>query len=175
MVNTQSAVQNFLHSRRARNLSLWTIEWYEAELRRFAFSCPELPAEPEPIEEFLAALKYSNETKHGYYRALKAFFRFASQRYGIPNPMQQVAPPRRPKKLMPTLESHEMMLLLTLANNPRDKALLTLLIDTGARAGEVAGLRKQDVKESSIHVCGKTGERERYLSAMRPEDSSLAS
>ena len=93
---------------------------------------------------------------------MKTFFRFVSQRYGVPNPMQQVAPPRCPKKLMPTLEPHEMMLLLTLVNNPRDKALLTLLIDTGARAGEVAGLRRQDVKESSIRVRGKTGERDTH-------------
>jgi len=53
-----------------------------------------------------------------------------------------------------------MRLLLSSSASLRDRTLLTLLIDTGMRTGEAAGLRKQDIKSSTVKVSGKTGERE---------------
>lgn len=159
-MKTQFAIQSFLRNRQARNLKPKTIQWYQEQLRRFEQSYTELPTEPEPIEEFLANVNGVPETRHAYYRTLKAFYRFASRRHGFPNPIEQIAPPIVPKKVMPTLEPRQMMQLLNLAISPRDKALITLFIDSGARTSELAGLRRQDINENSIHVSGKTGERE---------------
>ena len=161
-VKTQKAVDGFIHSRLARNLSPRTIAWYQAELRLFARSYPELPKKPGPIEKHLATIKGAPETRHGQFRALRAFFKFVSERYELPNPLTKVAPPRCPKKVMATLEPGEMMRLLLASSSSslRDNALLTLLIDTGIRSGEAAGLRKQDIKTSTVKVRGKTGERE---------------
>ena len=161
-MKTQMAVNDFLRSRQARNLSPITITWYRDKLQLFAWSCPELPEEPGPIEEHLATIKGTPETRHAQFRALRAFFKFVSQRYELPNPVTKVAPPRCPKKVMVTLEPDEMMrlLLASYSSSLRDNALLTLLIDTGMRASEAAGLRKQDIKASTVRVRGKTGERE---------------
>lgn len=160
-MKTQMAVNDFLRSRQAGNLSPITIAWYRDKLQLFARSYPKLPKKPGPIEEYLATIKGAPETRHAQFRALRAFFKFLSQRYKLPNPMTKVAPPRCPKKVMATLEPGEMMRLLASSSSSlRDNALLTLLIDTGIRTSEAAGLRKQDIKESTVTVRGKTGERE---------------
>jgi len=160
-MKTLAAVDEFLRSRQAGNLSTITIAWYRGKLQLFARSCPKLPKKPGPIEEHLATIKGAPETRHAQFRALRAFFKFLNQRYKLPNPMTKVDSPRCPKKVMATLEPGEMMRLLASSSSSlRDNALLTLLIDTGIRTSEAAGLRKKDIKESTITVRGKTGERE---------------
>ncbi len=167
-MKTQTAIQAFLHNRRALNRSPRTIEWYDGFLSRFASFCPELPMKPEPIEEFLAQVEGEPETKHANYRCLKVLYRFVCKRLRregkrVQNPIELIDPPSCPKKIMPTLEPREMMQLLYLAENAknlRDKALLSTFIDTGGRVGEIATLRRQNIKENTIKVSGKTGERE---------------
>ena len=162
-MKTLVAIQAFIHNRQAKNLRPKTIEWYDGFLRRFAHFCPELPMNPEPIEEFLTQVTGEPETKHAYYRCLKALYRFICRRHRLPNPIELIDSPRCPKKIMPTLEPREMMQLLNLANlanNLRDRALLSIFIDSGARASEIATLRRQNINENTIKVSGKTGERE---------------
>ncbi|MBA7586075.1 Tyrosine recombinase XerC [subsurface metagenome] len=159
-MRTEQAVQEFLASRIAANLRPATISWYKDRLLPFARSCPTLPRRPEPIECFLATVQGSPETRWGCYRALKTFFRFMSSRHRIPNPMDAMDPPRRPKILMATLEPNELMRLLQSAQDPRDRAILTLLIDNGVRAGEVCSLLKHNIKQETVVVYGKTGWRE---------------
>ena len=164
-MKTQAAIQAFLHNRYAKNLRPKTIEWYAGFLGRFASFCPEFPMKPEPIEDFLAQVTGEPETKHAYYRCLKALYRFVCRRYRregeqVQNPMEFLDPPRCPRKIMPTLEPRELMQLINLAENLRDKALLSIFIDSGARVGEIATLRRQNIKEDTIKVSGKTGERE---------------
>jgi len=62
---------------------------------------------------------------------------------------------------MPTLEAIDInLLLLFLGAKPlRDRALITLLLDTGIRSGELVGLRVGDIRDGSILVTGKTGQR----------------
>jgi len=159
-MRTEQAVQEFLASRIAANLSPATISWYKDRLLPFARSCPTLPRRPEPVECFLATVPGSPETRFDVYRALKTFFRLMSSRHRIPNPMNAINPPRRPKTLMPTLEANELMRLLQSAQDPRDRAILTLIMDNGVRAGEVCSLLKHNIKQETVVVHGKTGWRE---------------
>lgn len=162
-MKTLAAIQSFLYNRRSLNRRPRTIRWYERNLNRFATSYPdELPTEPEAIEEFLAGVvpDEKDESRHGYYRTLKALYRFIYKRYRLPNPMDFIDPPTRCKKVRPTLTSYEMMRLRVQARGLRDEAILSLFIDTGARVGEAASLRQQNIFEDSIRVTGKTGERE---------------
>lgn len=162
-MKTQDAIQSFLYSRRAINLSPITIRWYQKNLNRFASFYPDaLPVEPEPIEEFLVEVvsDEKDETRHAHYRTLRALYHFICKRHRLPNPIDFVLPPRRRKKVRPTLASSEMMQLLSQAQSLRDRAILSLFIDSGPRCGEVASLRKQDIFEDHIKVDGKTGQRE---------------
>jgi integrase/recombinase XerD len=159
-IRTDQALREFINSRISSNLSPRTIEWYEHRLRSFVKFCPNLPRRPEPIEDFLGSLEGSPETKRDTFNALRIFFKFISQRHRIPNPMETVCAPRRPKTLMPTLEIGELMRLLHSAESPRDRAIITLLVDNGMRAGEVCSLLRHNIKQETVLVCGKTGWRE---------------
>ena len=168
-MKTQAAVNDFLHSRLALSLSQETIIWYQAKLQRFAWFCPKLPKDPRPIEAFLASLKpseatrqYSLSTKRNQFNALRALFRFISERHGTRNPMAKMHPPGRDsdEEPMATLDAEELMSLLYSATSLRDKAILTLLVDTGMRSGELAGLRKQDIEAEMVTVRGKSGKRQ---------------
>jgi integrase/recombinase XerD len=159
-IRTEQALCEFINSRISANLSPRTIEWYEDRLSPFVKSCPTLPRRPEPIEDFLTSVRGSPETKRDTFNALRTFFRFICQRHRIPNPMEAVTPPRRPKTRMATLEANELMTLLQSADGLKDRAILTLIVDNGMRAGEVCSLLKHNIKQETVVVCGKTGWRE---------------
>ncbi len=59
--------------------------------------------DPGPIEEFLSTIGGVPETRHGYYRSLKALYRFICRRNRLQNPIELIDPPSRSKKLKPTL------------------------------------------------------------------------
>lgn len=159
-MRTEQALREFLASRIAANLSPATIRWYKDRLLPFVSSCPTLPRRPEPVECFLANIQVNPETKYDTFRALKTFFKFLSSRRRLPNPMEQVQAPRRPKTLMPTLELCELTQLLLAAESLRDRTIITLLVDCGVRAGEVCSLLKHNIKQETIIVRGKVGWRE---------------
>ncbi len=167
-MKTQAAVNDFLHSRQALSLSQESITWYQAKLQRFAHFCPKPPKDPRPIEAFLAGLKpseatqYSLSTKRNYFNALRALFRFISERHGTRNPMAKMHLPGRDsdEEPMASLEADELMSLLYSATILRDKAILTLFVDTGMRSGELAGLRKLDIEAEIVTVRGKSGKRQ---------------
>lgn len=159
-MKTQTAIDEFIHSCIAANLSPVTIAWYTAKLGKFANSYPKLPKKPGKIVDFLAGIQGEPETKQAYYRVLRVFYRFFRKRHKFPNPIDLIDQPRCPKKVMASLEADQTMRLLNSASNLRDKTILTLLVDTGMRSGEVAGVRKQDIQAETVMVRGKTGERE---------------
>lgn len=74
------------------------------------------------------------------------------------------------KKDLPVLKptdcwtEQEIEKLLSIVEHPRDKVLVSLIAETGARVGEIGGLKIGDVYQDEfsflIHVTGKTGERE---------------
>lgn len=164
-MKTQAAVNEFLQSRISAGLSELSITWYQAKLQPFAQVCPKLPKDPKPIEAFLATVNSSTATSLNYFNALKAFFRFISERHNIRNPMAKIRTSRSEKskkKVRATLEPGEEMRLLESVpeSNLRDRAILTLLVDSGIRSGELTGLRPQDIGMETVRVSGKTGERE---------------
>ncbi len=163
-MNTADAVQSFLYSRRALNRRPGTVKWYENHLGHFVAFAPELPTEPEPIEHFLATLCQQEETLHGYYRAIKALYRFICRRRRLLNPMDLIDAPARHKKVKPSLTAQELMLLLAKPPGVRDRVLLTFLTDSACRAGEAASLRRHNIYEGYVVVDGKTGQRFAFIS-----------
>lgn len=160
-MNTAAAVQSFLYNRRSLNRRPATIKWYERNLKRLIAFSPELPTEPEPLEQFLSEVvpDEQEQTRHGYYRTLKALYRFTCRRRRLLNPMDLIDPPARHKKVKASLTAQELMMLLTKPPGLRDTALLTLFVDSGCRAGESASLRKQNIFDDYVVVDGKTGQR----------------
>jgi len=165
-MDTAAAVQAFLYNRRSLNRRPTTIKWYERNLKRLIAFSPELPTEPEPLEQFLAEVvpDQQEQTRHGYYRTLKALYRFTCRRRRLFNPMDLIDPPARHKKIKASLTARELMTLLTKPPGVRDMALLTFLVDSGCRAGEAASLRRQNIFDGYVVVDGKTGQRFAFIS-----------
>jgi integrase/recombinase XerD len=160
-MNTADAVQSFLYSRRSLNRRPTTLKWYERNLKRFVAFTAELPTEPEPLEQFLVEVvpDGQEQTRHGYYRTLKALYRFICRRRHLPNPMEFIDPPARHKKIKASLSAKDLMVLLTRPLNARDRALITFLVDSGCRAGEAASLLHTNIYEGHAMVDGKKGQR----------------
>lgn len=152
-------IESFLQSRAAKNCRPKTISWYGMILYPFARDFPELPARPEMIEAYLAPRGPEPETKHAYYRGLRAFYRWAHRRYEIKDIMESVDSPRVPRKVMRTLDLAELFWLQAAARTPRDLALIGLFIDSGIREGEASNLDFSNIGSDWITVRGKTGER----------------
>ncbi|MDP3062119.1 MAG: tyrosine-type recombinase/integrase, partial [Chloroflexota bacterium] len=159
-MKTDRAVRDFIASRVL--LRPATLRWYGRLLGRFARVCPELPQEAEGVALFLNSLQgqgLSDETVHGYWRALRALYRDLELRTGAPNPLQRMRAPRCRRRVMRTFQPQELFQVLARPLTVRNRTLLALLLDSGVRAGEVVGLEWSDVSEEFIHVDGKTGER----------------
>ncbi|HEY5521122.1 MAG TPA: tyrosine-type recombinase/integrase [Candidatus Limnocylindrales bacterium] len=106
------------------------------------------------VEAFLVALQDKGRaaaTVANRYRSLQQFFRWLSEEGEIGvSPMAHMHPPAVPLQPPPVLSSDQLRALLRAAEGTdfearRDTALLRLLLDTGMRRAECAGLRVADI------------------------------
>ena len=156
---TAEVVAAFLASRRAMGCSVRTLEFYRYTLGPLQGAYERLPERPEALEELLAGVGGSPYTRHAFWRGLRVFYRWAHRRLGVRNAAGDVPPPRRRASVPRTLTDGQVDVLLELDLARRDRALLTLLVDTGVRLGELAGLCWADVAGDVVRVEGKTGAR----------------
>ena len=84
---------------------------------------------------------------HNYYRTrLGSFFRFAQQRGWLrDDPLAEVAPMKVERRQRQQPPPETLLRMLEVANNPRDRAYLALLVNTALRANEVVRIRVGDV------------------------------
>jgi len=114
--------------------------------------------EQRPISEW---------TKHDYKVSIKKLFKIMKgTEEGYPKEVRWIKTSvRNNRKKLPEelLTEEEVMKIIESAEHPRDKALLSLLYETGVRAGELLSLRIRNVEFNdfggTILVTGKTGMR----------------
>lgn len=162
-MRTEQAISLFLKSRQAKGLSPQTLRWYRGILDAFARQQGKLPKTPEAIESFISSCTAKDERRHGYYRALRAFYRFLHKRYGIPNPVEKIEAPKRTRKTPLALTPDQLDQLLRFPHPVAIKTALLFLADTGCRIGELSSLQPDDLSQAPwgylAKVNGKTGER----------------
>ena len=104
----------------------------------------------DDVDGLLFSLKHDHDlsegTRRNYRKALKQFHRWRGKDWAEDFTIG-VSPDREvdPNEL---LAEHEIQALLDAAENPRDKALIALLADTGLRIGAIASLRIRDLDTS---------------------------
>ena len=157
--NSRKAVAAFLQSRMARGLSARTLEWYAYALSPLT-TTTRLPRKPAELEALLAQVQGSPSTRHAFWRALTIFYRWAHSRLGVPDAAADLPPPKQPHRLPPSLSHHQVDQLLALRTPRRNRAILTLFLDTGLRLGELASLTWPHIGTETITVDGKTGQRQ---------------
>jgi site-specific recombinase XerD len=150
--------RSFERHLRAENKSEQTIQTYlEAVSLLSAFlaarSLTVAEARREHIEAFLGDLlgRWKPATANNRYRSLRRFYAWLEEEGEIrADPMAKLRPPAVPEQPVPVLSDDELQrLLATCAGRDfearRDRAILMLLVDSGARRAELAGLRLVDV------------------------------
>lgn len=176
-----NVVEEYLAALRVAGRSPRTIEWYRANLAEFirfverdgrAATVADL--QPAAVRRWLLALNarptaLAPSSLAGRVRTIKAFGTWVAAELDLPaNPVRAVPVPRVPDQLVPSLRDHEIARLVQAASESRhpqrDLALVILMIDTGMRLSEVAGLTIADVDlvEGRCRVMGK-GSRERVV------------
>ncbi|MDM8000618.1 MAG: tyrosine-type recombinase/integrase [Dehalococcoidia bacterium] len=135
----------------------------------------------------------SGHTINTYLRSIRIFFSWLTAE-GITNenPFHRVKIPKAPRKVVPTFSDSQISTLLGAIDTAspsgyRDYVMILMLLDTGLRVSEMAGLRLSDVSiaDGMLKVLGK-GNKERavpmgrqvahhlwrYISLCRPEPST---
>lgn len=155
------AIASYHLSLRAANRSPATIRTYLSGMESFArfldaHRMPQaLPAiAREHIEAYIVSLQDAGQrpaTVSIAYRSLQPFFRWALEEGEIKvSPMAHMKPPVVPETPPPVLRPEELTAILDACAGStfearRDMALIRLLLDTGMRRGELAGLTVDDI------------------------------
>lgn len=170
-------VQSFRRHLLAENKAPRTIETYLEALRLFGtfLSDCRMPTDPasltrEHVEEFIAHLLtlHKPATAHNRYRALQAWFKWLVEEGEITvSPMAKMKPPLIPEEPPAVIsEADQTKLLKACAGKThedrRDAAMILLLIDSGMRRAEIAGLKVADLDfENNIALVMGKGRRPR--------------
>ena len=159
--DTSQCIQAFLRAKASAKRSPKTLERYHSQLQRFATVHNQLPTDPVSLDRFLSGIEGEPETRDTYYRTLSSFYSWLVRRRIVKeNPMISVDAPVLRQKIPRLLQPDELYRLLTHEAHPdRERALLFFLADSGARIGEAAGLRVEDLRDGFVILGGKTGQR----------------
>lgn len=157
-------LNSYLFHLKARNLSPRTVKAAGEYLGQFLIAHDPLNTSKRDLEGFLAikAETCRPSTVQTYWRYLKGFFEWLLAEGDIDtNPMAGVPKPIVPPIEIRVLTASEVRQLLDTckgkgAENRRDLALLTIMLDTGLRLTEVTNLKFEDVSEDrTLRVFGK--------------------
>jgi site-specific recombinase XerD len=160
-LHSYEAIEAFLKSRREGS-SLGTIEFYGKYLSK-AIPVLGLTPSASAISKYLDSLSCSTGGKHAYFRAISVFYNWLySTRSGFSfgsrvNPITLVDPPKRPKRILPSLTREQVEALIANANNVRDKAIIYLFTESGLRLSELLGIKITDIdwEAHTVRVTGK--------------------
>jgi len=148
MEGKSELLETFLGSRR-EGISPLTMDFYRSRLEPFIKN---YDLTPSGIRQFLANLKCVNG-KHAYFRAIRAFCNFLfRQGYFQYNPILRVDPPRTAKAILPSLSTGQLNYLIQQASSVRDRAIISLLADSGLRLNELANVKYKDIDWENLTV-----------------------
>ena len=163
------AIDLFLAAKAAEGISPRTASWYLMILARLgrAFDADqgvdELTA--PALREWIVGLRatLAPVSIAGYVRTLKAFGNWLhAEELADASAFRGLRKPRVPVKLIEPVPDDTLRRILGLAS-VRDRAIVLLLLDTGLRVSEAAGIRLGDLRpDGSVKVMGK-GAKERIV------------
>jgi site-specific recombinase XerD len=184
--------ESYLLACRANGLSPRTTHWYDQKLRGFVdyLAGRRLPLHAddltlETLRGFVAHLqgqRISAFTVRGYVQVIKGLYTWLTEEgYLDDNPIVRAKMPKTPRYVVKPLEEGDLRRLLAAIDHrrpqgSRDLAIVLLLVDTGMRLGELAGLSLADgeeaLRQGMVKVFGK-GSRERYVPVGKAAQNAL--
>lgn len=163
----QQYVDLFITAREAEGCTIPTLRWHRSCLKRFTEWCdaqsltdPDALT-PHLVRTFIVTLQQSNLNPTSvatYVRSLRAFLGFLfTEELMEKNIAAKVKEPKTPRTIKRPLEDAELKGIINACLTTRDKAIVTLLFDTGIRASELCTLTRNKVllDQRLIIVMGK--------------------
>jgi integrase/recombinase XerD len=118
------------------------------------------------VVEKIERSKYADWTKHDFKVALKKFYRWLKRKEDYPKEVKWIKTTiknsnhKLPEEL---LTEEEVLKMIEAVDNPRDKAMISTLYESGCRIGELLSLRLKHIKldqyGAQVILSGKTGMR----------------
>jgi len=189
----ESLIRGYLLNCRSQNLSPHTIDGYRMFLRNFAWYCVRNDF-PHPqkittshLQNFLwylgseshrwnstspaAQRIVSSTTVNDYFRALRTFFKWLEKEaFVLDNPFKRLKAPKVDKKIIQALTTSEIEQLFKTCSGTtmlehRNRAILSIFLDTGLRVSEMTALIIKDVnmEDGSILVRRGKGGKQRIV------------
>lgn len=183
-------VDGYLAACDAEGKSSRTLEWYGQKLQvflrwlgdRYALGDAPVRLDPHDLRLFIAFLKETPAigrgrertefTVRGYVQVIKGFATWlVEEGYLAEHPFTRVALPRTPEYVVRPLSQEEAQRLVGAIRTQRpadlrDRTIILLMLDTGLRISEVAGLSldeaRRAITEGIVCVFGK-GRKERFV------------
>ena len=174
IVSQKLYLDSFVRSLRVQNLSKRTIQTYSESVRQFAgfLARTGMPQDVtlitrEHVESFIAHLleHWKPLTAANRYRGLQQYFKWLLEEGEIKDsPMARMKPPRVAEQPPEVLSEDDIHRLFKACEGGsfegrRDTAIIRLLLDTGLRREEIAGLKLTDIDfdNDTLTVLGKGG------------------
>jgi len=157
-------LEGFQFHQRARNLSTSTMRVAKEVLTPFLQRHDPVTATKNQIRMYLAELqaRCKPATVWTAWRHLRAFYKWLEAEGDIQvNPMTDIPKPVVPPTEVAVLTAEQVRLLLSTCKGSstvdrRDRALLAVMLDSGIRLSEVAGLTIDDIgQDNSLRIYGK--------------------
>lgn len=150
----------FLKSREVTGVTARTLQFYKERLSKLVDTIDYINATREQIQDILNSIppnKNGLATRRASYVAFKVFYRWLHCVYGIPNPMEGLPAPILGKPILPTLSHKQVMELLAKCPNLRNKAIISLFVESGLRLTELSNLELRDIdfESHTVRVMGK--------------------
>ena len=158
-MQTAEIGQKFLEDCRRRELAPKTIEYYRWCLNKLVEKCPKWPETVEQVAAAWDSPKLNRTSREDVERGLRIIMFWAEKHHNCPNVLRDTKKMSYTKTLPRVFQEDEIAAVWEACESAQEKAWVALLLDTGIRLGELAGLRWPDVGPASITVTGKTGPR----------------
>lgn len=182
-ISLEEAYTDFILSREAMLCRPRTIQFYTFTLGKFIDWLEGSVVEADEISArhvrmYLSALAQRELTDtyiHSHARAIRTFVRFLYSEGYHPNEVKFQMPTISQKRL-PVLSAEELRQVISICKQPRDLALMLLMVDTGVRRAELCGLNwgDIDVKKGTIAIReGKGGKFRTVIAGVRTRRALL--
>jgi len=162
-LKTSKAIDLFIASRRALDVSPRTITGYEWALSKIAEGHPDdLPTTEMEINEIFAANEHLSIASRNNLRIhLKVFWAWLERNHLAKNLTHGIRSIGGRKRYPYTLNMYDVARMFDAALSVRDYILMNLFLDTGVRLGEATSITRERINATDgyVTVTGKAGDR----------------
>jgi len=158
-MQTAEIGRKFLKDCQQRELAPKTIKYYQWCLNKLVMKCPEWPETVEQVAAAWDSPKLNRVSRGNLERGLRIIMFWAEKNEGCPNVLRDAKKMTATKTLPRVFHEDEIAAVWNACDSAQESAWIALLLDTGIRLGELAGLRWPDIGPASMTVTGKTGPR----------------